>query len=83
LNSSDLVFAACLGVTTTCTTGSGYTGLDDKNTFNVTSGSFGNSFVGLNGQMIQYKIAAAAGAQSATFGTGTANDDVTLGLVAF
>ena len=83
LNSSDLVFAACLGVTTTCTTGSGYTGLDDKNTFDVTSGSFGNSFVGLNGQMIQYKIAATAGAQSATFGTGTANDDVTLGLVAF
>jgi len=74
---------ACLGVTTTCTTGSGYTGLDDKNTFNVTSGTLGNSFVGLNGQMIQYKIAAAAGAQSATFGTGTANDDVTLGLVAF
>ena len=32
--------------------------------------------------MIQYKIAAAAGAQSATFGTGTATDDVTLGLVA-
>jgi hypothetical protein len=82
-NSNDLVFAACLGVTTTCTTGSGYTGLDDKNTFNVSSGSFGNSFVGLNGQMIQYKIAATAGAQSATFGTGTATDDVTLGLVAF
>jgi hypothetical protein len=37
----------------------------------------------LNGQMIQYKIAATAGAQSATFGTGTATDDVTLGLVAF
>jgi hypothetical protein len=82
-NSNDLVFAACLGVTTTCTTGSGYTGLNDNNTFNVTSGSFGNSFVGLNGQMIQYKIAAAAGAQTATFRTGTANDDVTLGLVAF
>ena len=82
-NSNDLVFAACLGVTTTCTTGSGYTGLDDKNTFNVTSGSFGNSFVGLNGQMIQYKVGVAAGAQSSTFGTGTPNDDVTLGLVAF
>ena len=81
-NSNDLVFAACLGVTTTCTTGSGYTGLDDNNTFDVTSGSFGNSFVGLNGQMIQYKIAATAGAQSSTFGTGNANDDVTLGLVA-
>src|SRR5579862_646224 len=82
-NTNDLVFAACLGVTTNCTTGSGYTGLDDKNTFNVTSGSFGNSFVGLNGQTMEYKIASAAGAQSATFGTGTASDDVTLGLVAF
>jgi hypothetical protein len=33
--------------------------------------------------MIEYKIAAAAGAQSATFGTGTTKDDVILGLVAF
>jgi hypothetical protein len=82
-NSNDLVFAGCIGVTTTCSTGAGYTGLNDNNTFNVTSGSFGNSFVGLNGQMIQYKVGAAAGAQSATFGTGTSNDDVTLGLVAF
>jgi hypothetical protein len=82
-NSNDLVFAACLGVTTTCTTGSGYIGLDDKNTFNVTSGTFGQSFVGLNGQMIQYKVGVAAGAQSSTFGTATSNDDVIFGLVAF
>ena len=82
-NSSDLIFAACIGVTTTCSTGTGYTGLDDKNTFDVTSGSFGNSFVGLNGQMIEYKVGATAGAQTATFGTGTSKDDVTLGLVAF
>jgi hypothetical protein len=82
-NPNDLVFAACLGVTTTCSTGTGYTGLNDNNTFDVTSGSFGNSFVGLNGQLFEYKIAAAAGAQTATFGTGTSNDDVTLGLVAF
>ena len=82
-NPNDLVFGACIGVTTTCSTGTGYTGLDDKNTFDVTSGTFGNSFVGLNGQMIEYKIASAAGAQTATFGTGTSNDDVTLGMVAF
>ena len=81
-NSNDLVFAGCIGVTTTCSTGTGYTGLNDNNTFDVTSGSFGNSFVGLNGQMFEYKIAVAAGAQTATFGTGTSNDDVTLGLVA-
>ena len=82
-NSNDLVFAACLGVTTTCTTGSGYIGLNDNNTYDVTSGTFGNSFVGLNGQMIQYKVGVGAGAQSSTFGTGTPNDDVILGLVAF
>ena len=78
-NSNDLVFAGCIGVTTTCSTGAGYTGLNDNNTFNVTSGTFGNSFVGLNGQMFEYKIAAGPGAQTATFGTGTPNDDVTLG----
>jgi hypothetical protein len=33
--------------------------------------------------MIEYKAGVAAGAQSATFGTGTATDNVILGLVAF
>jgi hypothetical protein len=82
-NSSDLVFAACLAVDSTCTAASGYTLLDDPNTYDATSGSFGHSYVGLNGQMIQYKVGVAAGAQSATFGTGTATDSVILGLVAF
>ena len=82
-NSSDLVFAACLGVDTTCTVGSGYTELDDSNTYDATSGTFGHSYVGLNGQMIQYKVGVAAGGQSATFGTGTPTDSVILGLVAF
>ena len=82
-NSNDLVIAACLGVTTTCSTGSGYTALDDTNTYDVTSGTFGHSFVGLNGQMIQYKVGVAAGAQSSTFGTATPNDDMILGLLAF
>jgi len=82
-NSNDLAFAACLAVDTTCTAASGYTLLDDSNTYDVTSGTFGHSYVGLNGQMIQYKVGVAAGAQSATFGTGTASDSVILGLVAF
>jgi hypothetical protein len=82
-NSNDLVIATCLGVTTGCATGSGYTALDDKNTYDATNGSFGNSFVGLNGQMIEYKVGVAAGAQSATFGTQTSTDDVILGLVAY
>ena len=82
-NSNDLVFAACLGVTTNCTVGSGYTELNDTNTYDVTSGTFGNSFVGLNGQMIEYKVGVAAGAQSATFGTGTSSDEMIMGLLAF
>jgi hypothetical protein len=82
-NSNDLVFAACLAVDTSCTAASGYTPLDDPNTYDVTSGTFGHSYVGLNGQMVQYKVGVAAGTQSATFGTGTATDSVILGLVAF
>jgi hypothetical protein len=82
-NASDLVFVDCLGVDTTCTAGSGYTGLNDNNTYDVGSGSFGNSFWGITGQMIEHKVGVAAGAQSATFGTGTATDNVILGLLAF
>jgi hypothetical protein len=82
-NSNDLVFATCLSVDTSCTAGSGYTALDDTNTYDATSGTFGHSYVGLNGQMIQYKVGVAAGAQSATFGTATATDNVILGLLAF
>src|SRR6266852_1222638 len=82
-NSSDLVFAACLGVDTTCAAGSGYTGLNDVNTFDAGSGRFGVNFWGLTGQLIEYKAGVAAGAQSATFGTGTSIENVILGLVAF
>ena len=81
-NSSDLVFVDCLGVDTTCTAGSGYTGLNDNNTYDAASGSFGASFWGITGQMIEHKVGVAAGAQSATFGTGTATDNVILGLLA-
>jgi hypothetical protein len=82
-NSSDLVFADCLGVDTTCAAGSGYTGLNDANTFDAGAGSFGANFWNLTGQLIEYKVGVAAGAQSATFGTGTTSDNVILGLVAF
>jgi len=82
-NSSDLVFADCLGVDTTCAAGSGYTGLNDANTFDAGAGSFGANFWRLTGQLIEYKVGVAAGAQSATFGTGTASENVILGLVAF
>src|SRR4029077_7349200 len=54
-NSSDLVFVDCLGVDTTCTAGSGYTGLNDNNTYDAGSGGFGNSFWDRTGQMIEHK----------------------------
>jgi hypothetical protein len=88
--SSDLISASCLGVVSTCTVGSGYTARDDTNACANSSGSTsscgggttGNSFVANTGQLIEEKTGIAAGAQSATFGTGT-TDDVILGLVAF
>ena len=45
-NSNDLVFAACLGVTTTCTTGSGYIGLNDNNTYRCKKRNFWEQFRG-------------------------------------
>ena len=89
--SSDLISASCLGVTSTCTVGAGYTARNDTNACADSSGSAascggggttGNSFVGVTGQLIEEKTGIGAGAQSATFGTGT-TDDVILGLVAF
>jgi hypothetical protein len=82
-NTSDLVFADCLGVDTTCTAGSGYTGRNDTNTYDVAGGNFGNNFYASTGQLIEDKVGIAAGAQSATFGTGTTTDNVILGLLAF
>jgi hypothetical protein len=35
LNSSDLVFADCLGVDTTCSAGTGYTGRNDANSYDA------------------------------------------------
>jgi hypothetical protein len=70
-------------VDTTCTAGSGYTGRNDINTYDVAGGKLGNNFFGHTGQLIEDKVGIAAGAQSATFGTGTTTDSVILGLVAF
>ena len=79
---SDIVIAACLGVDTTCSAGPGYTLHDDINSLNAGNGTTNNSFIAITGQTIQEKVGVAAGAQSATFGTGT-NDNVILGLLAF
>jgi hypothetical protein len=80
-NPSDLVFADCLGVDTTCTAGTGFTGLDDPNTIFKDQGTSG-SFLSGTGQLLEFKVGVAPGAQSATYKTGT-NDNVILGLVAF
>ena len=82
-NASDLVFASCLGVDTTCTAGSGFTGRNDTNTYDAGSNTFGANFFNRTGQLIEDKVGAPSGAQTATFGTGTATDNVILGLVAF
>ena len=81
-SSNDLVFAACLGVDTTCSAGSGYTLHDDSNSLNVGNGTFNNSFLANTGQTIEEKVAVATGTQTATFGTGTPTDNVILGLLA-
>jgi hypothetical protein len=82
-NSSDLVFAACLGVDSTCAAGTGYALHDDTNSLNAGNGTMGNSFLAHTGQAIEEKVGVAAGSQSATFKTGTNADNVILGLVAF
>ena len=81
-NAGDLVLADCLGVDTTCTTGAGFTGLDDTNAVYKDRGGTA-SFLSGTGQLIEFKVGVAAGAQSATFRTGTTTDNVILGLVAF
>ena len=82
-NPSDLVFAACLGVDSSCGAGSGYIGRNDTNAYNVAGGSFGHSFYEYTGQLIEDRVGVAAGPQNATFGTGAGADNVILGMVAF
>jgi hypothetical protein len=81
-NASDLLFAGCLAVDTTCAVGTGFTALDDTNTSFKDRGLTGQSFKAGTGQLIQFRVGVAAGAQSATFKTGV-TDPVILGLVAF
>jgi hypothetical protein len=82
-NSGDLVLAACIAVDTSCSGGSGYTIRDDTNSLNVANGSTNTSFIGSTGQTIEDKVGVAAGAQSASFRTGTSTDNVILGILAF
>jgi hypothetical protein len=81
-NSGDMVLAMCLAVDTSCSAGSGYTLRNDTNALNAVTGTFGNSLIGATGQTIEDKTNAPVGAQSATFGTNTAADNVILGLLA-
>ncbi len=81
-NTSDLVFAACLGVDTTCVVGSGYTLRNDTNAYDALGNNLGHDYLGYTGQLIEDKVGVGAGTQSATFGTGTPSDNVILGLVA-
>jgi len=83
-NSSDMIWSGCLAVNTSCTAGSGYTGHNDTNAcdFSGSSCTTGQNFLTNTGSLIEEKVNIAAGAQSATFGTG-ATDDVILGLVGF
>jgi hypothetical protein len=86
--SSDLVLGDCIGVTSVCTAGTGYTGRNDTNACNGgTSGNCVGGGAGLNlnaniGALIEEKVNVAAGVQTATFGTGNA-DDMIMALVAF
>ena len=82
-SSSDLVFADCLAVYTACTVGTGYTGRNDTNAFDASTGGFLHDFFSKTGQLIEDKVGVPSGAQTATFGTGTATDNVILGLLAF
>ena len=80
VNSSDLLFADCLGVDSSCSVGTGYSALNDSATYDVKTKAYSANFGNWTGQIIEYKVGAAAGAQSATFTVG-ATDNVILGLV--
>jgi hypothetical protein len=87
--SGNLVLAACIGVDSTCTVGAGYTARNDTNACqgvgsaaSCGGGSTGHDFNGETGGLLEEKTGVGAGAQTATFGTGT-TDAVILGLVAF
>jgi hypothetical protein len=87
--SSDLLFAACIGVSGSCSAGTGYTGRNDTNAClsagnisDCAGGTKGHDFNGVIGELLEDKVNVAAGAQSATFTTGN-NDLFFGGLIAF
>jgi hypothetical protein len=83
INSSDLLFADCLGVeTTSCSVGTGYLALNDASSYDANTQGHTANFGNWTGQIIEYKVGVAAGAQSATFKT-AASENVIIGLVAF
>ena len=82
VNTGDLIIASCLAVDTGCSGSSGYVVRDDANSYDAADKTFGHDFIGFTGQFMEDKIAS-AGAQSASFGTGTSTDNVILALIAF
>ena len=61
----------------------GLPGLNDANAYDTVLGGYVGNFWNQTGQLMEYKVGVAAGAQSATYGTGIATDNMILGLVAF
>jgi hypothetical protein len=82
--SSDMLFAGCLGITTGfCSAGGGFTARNDTNALNAVNSTTGNNYVSVTGQTNEELGGVPAGTQSATFATSTATVDVILGMVAF
>lgn len=86
-NSSDLLFAGCLGVVSVCTAGSGFTGHDDGTAWDcIDSGggcaASGVTWSSVTGGLIEEKVNQTANTYTATFGMGTTDDNI-LGLVAY
>lgn len=82
---SDLIWASCNNVDTSCTGGAGFNVRDDTSAcihYNGTSCTSTGSLIGQVGLTVEDKVNVAAGAQTATFGTGT-TDHAILGLVGF
>jgi hypothetical protein len=80
-NPADTIIAACLGVTGSCSAGSGYTFRNDTNSVNTGNNTIGNNFVTITGQGVEDQTGLPVGAQ--TFGNTIATGDVILGMIAF
>ena len=72
---SDLVIAAMMAVTAPpSTVGAGYTARNDTNAFDIAAGTGGHDWNATEGDLLEDKLGAAAGNQTATFGTPGATD---------